>query len=237
MRVSDRENVMMLVDLLSKSMDKEVVDSREFNVWFQDYISKVDNDNYYTNKSLQELNKEVLMECVKYNNNSKPLKLKPREGWMENTKMNNDGFKSYQDNYNKLLNPVKPKEIDFSDKGKLDGPIGNMDRVVNQTLADRERELESITKKYSDKNANSWLSGEDTRTEPKKLEILENKKERRVHFSIEEKQTKQQSQSKYKVQNILTKLKSKNDNKEILEFLKRIEEKQDKILEMLTEKK
>ena len=40
MRVSDRENVMMLVDLLSKSMDKEVVDSREFNVLFQDYISK-----------------------------------------------------------------------------------------------------------------------------------------------------------------------------------------------------
>ena len=95
-----------------------------------------------------------------------------------------------------------------------------MDRVVNQTLADRERELESITKKYSEKNANSWLSGEDTRTEPKKLEILDNKKERRVHFSIEEKQPKQSNQSKYKVQNILTKLKSKNDNKEILEFLK-----------------
>ena len=108
MRVSDRENVMMLVDLLSKSMDKEVVDSREFNVWFQDYISNVDNDNYYTNKSLQELNKEVLMECIKYNNNSKPLKLKPRE-MVENTKMNNNGFKNYQDNYNKL-NPVKPKE-------------------------------------------------------------------------------------------------------------------------------
>tara|TARA_B100001093_G_scaffold234049_1_gene224365 strand:- start:1615 stop:2328 length:714 start_codon:yes stop_codon:yes gene_type:complete len=237
MRVSDRENVMMLVDLLSKSMDKEVIDSGEFNVWFQDYISKVDSDNYYTNKSLQELNKEVLMECVKYNNNSKPLKLKPREGWTENTKMNNDGFKNYQDDYNKLLNPVKPKKIDFSDKDKLDEPINNMDRVVSQTLADRERELESITKEYSDKNANSWLSGEDTRTEPKKLEILDNKKERRVHFSIEEKQPKQPTQSKYKVQNILTKLKNKNDNKEILGFLKRIEEKQDKILEMLNEKK
>ena len=64
----------------------------------------MNNDNYYTNKSLQELNKEVLMECIKYNNNSKLLKLKPREGWMENTKMNNNGFKNYQDNYNKLLN-------------------------------------------------------------------------------------------------------------------------------------
>ena len=36
--------------------------------------------------------------------------------------------------------------------------------------------------------------GEYTRTEPKKLEILDNKKERRVHFSIEEKQPKQSTQ-------------------------------------------
>ena len=235
MRVTDRENVMMLVELLSKSMDKEVANSVEFNDWFENRLRLVDEDNYYSDKTLQELNKEILMECIQYNNNSRPLKLKPRDVWVDNSKVNDNGFKNYQDNYNKLLNPEKPKEIDFSDKGKLDGPINNMDRVINQTLMDREKELETITKKYSSKDANDWLLGEDSRTEPKKLEILDNKKERRVHFSINEMKTKPNSRPK--VQNLLTKLKNKNDNKEILEFLKRIEEKQDKILEMLNKDK
>ena len=47
-----------------------------------------------------------------------------------------------------MINPKKPNKIDFSDNQE-DFPIQNLDVIMNQTLADRQKELESITQKYS----------------------------------------------------------------------------------------
>jgi hypothetical protein len=54
----------------------------------------------------------------------------------------------------------KPDEIDFGDKNS-DNPIKNLDQIMSQTLADRERELKTITQHFSKnqkEKALEWLS-------------------------------------------------------------------------------
>jgi len=80
------------------------------------------------------------------------------------------GLASQESQFKKMMNPAKPKEIDFSDGGD-EFPIDNMVGVMNQTLADRTKELASITEKYSSSDkekAKKWLNREET---PKKLKI------------------------------------------------------------------
>ena len=72
-------------------------------------------------------------------------------------------LENQQNNFNKMINPKKPKEIDFTDN-KEDEPIKNLDFIMTQTLADRQKELELITNKYntnSQKTAQKWLNRED----------------------------------------------------------------------------
>ena len=66
----------------------------------------------------------------------------------------------------------KPKEIDFSD-GSEDFPIDNLDVIMNQTLADRQKELEQITSGFSKKQqeeASKWLNNGET----PKIKIFDN---------------------------------------------------------------
>ena len=65
-------------------------------------------------------------------------------------------LKAQQDNFNDTINVKPPTNIDFSDKSQ-DGPIVNINNVVNQTLEDREKELMKITNQYQSKKAKQWL--------------------------------------------------------------------------------
>ena len=66
-------------------------------------------------------------------------------------------LKEQQDNLNKMINPTKPKAMSFSDETiNEDKPIGDdMDRLIAERLATRERELEipQITKETE-----QWLN-------------------------------------------------------------------------------
>ncbi len=77
-----------------------------------------------------------------------------------------------QKDFTEGINLKKPKEIDFTD-GSEDFPIGNLDVIMNQTLADRQKELENITLSFSkveqDKAA-KWLNNGET----PKIKILNN---------------------------------------------------------------
>jgi hypothetical protein len=72
-------------------------------------------------------------------------------------------LKQQQESMNLLMNPTKPKEVTFSDE--VDGedkPIGDeMDRLIAERLASRERELEipSMTKETE-----AWLNTTNTNT-------------------------------------------------------------------------
>ena len=114
--------------------------------------------------------------------------------------------------------------------------------MVDDTLQQRELELKNIMAQYDStgKNANEWLKGEETSTSKHlKIDKKTNVKiesdvvnvptnQRRVRFEVEEKPTKPIS--------FLDKLKKIDVKDEIINHLKRIEEKQDLILGLLQSK-
>ena len=152
---------------------------------------------------------------------------------MTKREMFDKGLETQKQHFDKMINAEKPKEIDFSDS-KKDLPLDNLDAIMGQTLADREKELRMITNQYSNKDreaAQKWLQSEqtDSVTETPKIKIDRSsnlalntpvniaqpvKAEKRVHFNIEEKDDS--SENKSQLNDFLLKLKKKsNDNSSI----------------------
>lgn len=129
---------------------------------FEDTISNVHRSN--TNLSLLEKNKLAMNTLIKKINDekSKPKKsiqMVYRAEDIQNKREQdfNVKLKEQQDNLNKMINPAKPKAMSFSDETiNEDKPIGDdMDRLIAERLATRERELEipQITKETE-----QWLN-------------------------------------------------------------------------------
>ena len=111
------------------------------------------------------------------------------------------GLENQKNNFDNMIQPKKPKDIDFSDKNE-DKPIMNLGRVMDQTLADREKELQMITRKYSKQDraeAVKWIQPEggsmndtpkikiENDSLPIPLKPILKTSQKRVKFSIEEK--------------------------------------------------
>jgi hypothetical protein len=129
---------------------------------FEDTISNVHRSNI--NLSLLEKNKLTMNTLIKKINDekSKPKKsiqMVYRAEDIQNKREQefNVKLKEQQDNLNKMINPTKPKAMSFSDDtSNEDKPIGDdMDRLIAERLATRERELEipQITKETE-----QWLN-------------------------------------------------------------------------------
>jgi len=159
---------------------------------------------------------------------------------MSKREMFDVGLANQEAHLKKMINPKKPKKIDFTD-GSEDFPIQNMERVMNQTLADRQKELESITQKYSSKDkqkAEKWLNM-DENTPKIKIERTSNIKldntinvnpEKRVTFNIQE------SNPPSSLSNLFSKLKQKKpvSNDDIINKLDTIISNQEKIMKMFS---
>ena len=79
----------------------------------------------------------------------------------------NNKFQEQQNNMNELLQPKKPKEVSFADKAE-DKPLGgNMDKLIQEMLTSRERELEVIAASSENKinDAKAWLKPSSTKEE------------------------------------------------------------------------
>ena len=132
-------------------------------------------------------------------------------------------YEKQKNDFNSHIKP-KQKEIDFTDPNK-DKPINNLDIIMNQTLADRQKELMQITQQYNNtKQTKEWLNtkinnkSDFTPSEPieilkidkssdLKLETQEIKKqEKRVTFNIEE-PVQQSSPASLSMSLLLSKLK------------------------------
>lgn len=76
-------------------------------------------------------------------------------------------MREQENNMKSILNPPKPKEVRFADDNEEDKPIGeNMDALVSEMLAKREKQLEVISIDDSDKKeAEKWLSSTSTSTQ------------------------------------------------------------------------
>ena len=191
---------------------------------------------------LNEINKKIVEQGYNFIMSNQPKNVSqktPPVQQMSKREMFDVGLANQEAHLNKMINPKKPKEIDFTD-GSEDFPIQNMERVMNQTLADRQKELESITQKYSNnykQKAEKWLNMDET-TPKIKIEQSSNirlnntidiKPEKRVKFQIEEKNNNT-------LNNLFSKLKQKKEvsNNDIINKLDTIISNQEKIIKMFS---
>tara|TARA_B100000424_G_scaffold271331_1_gene273625 strand:- start:3996 stop:4757 length:762 start_codon:yes stop_codon:yes gene_type:complete len=240
MSINSHVNKQMLVEICSGYSDKYTKDG--------DFLNFLNNicDNYHNKRfqysSLQDMNKRVIDELVYYmkqrdtNTIEKQpiLRQRPQEMMRElktidssELKVQRDGgfsmkLKSREEAFKSLIEKPPPPAVEFADKNQ-DVPSQNLDVLMNQSLADREKELQMIMNNQPDNKAKEWL---------KPIETSENKKEdKKVRFQ-------EPSPDGNQMVNLLSKLKTKNENNNIsndesIKLLKEILENQREILNIL----
>ena len=257
------ENKQMVLEIVY-GMDTIInLRSSEFQNYFNGLYNSVYNSkNEFSN--ITEMNKYILNGCYQFIND----KTSQLNTQLNTTNMNyntsqkqqpitietidineirhkkDDKFslklKSKQEEFDNLFNNKAPDEIDFSDKP--DESSQNLDVLMNQSLADREKELQLITKKYNEKKTKDFLKPQDTRSDNKKAKDIDRNREKKVTFNIEE--TKSSNKLSDDVSSFLSKLKKEpvenvNDNifnekiENILSNQEKILSNQEKILELL----
>jgi len=243
MSVVSNENKEMLWDLII-----DICNDNSFQVNGEELKNFLDGRcGYYhgqrfefPNFNLNDINKEIIGQCYNFilskqqnmrMNKSSNIKI---EEPLNKRELFEKNLAAKQKDFTEGINLKKPKEIDFTD-GSEDFPIGNLDVIMSQTLADRQKELEQITSGFSktqQEEAAKWLNNSET----PKIKILDNistdneiiKPEKRVRFKQEE------EQEKSVVSNFFSKLKvKKENNNDIIEKLDVIISNQEKILKLL----
>jgi len=216
MSVLNHANKQMLLELCS-SNGINTVDT-EFQIFF-DRLCINYNSNRLEYNSTQEINKKILEECFYYSqkiveakNEKKkeierpaPVQQVYSSGTTElktldskDLRIQKDGdfslkLKSREEAFNSLINKPMPNQVTFEEK-EQDVPSQNLDVLMKQSLADREKELQLILNNKGDKKAEEWLKPVETSDKPQK----------KVSFNLEEPKNERQE-----VVNLLSKLKPK----------------------------
>lgn len=245
MSVLNHANKQMLLELCSSNGINTV--DREFQTFF-DRLCINYNENRLEYNSIQEINKRILEECFYFSQqitearskkkqierpppvqqvyssgttelktlDSKDLRIQKDSEFTMKLKSREEAFKS-------LISKPVPEQVTFEDKNQ-DVPSQNLDVLMKQSLADREKELQLILNNKGDKKAEEWLKPIETSDKPKE--------QKKVSFNLEEPKNERQE-----VVNLLSKLKPKqsvqNENNEIINLLKKVLENQEKILSKL----
>ena len=140
-------------------------------------------------------------------------------------------LKKREDEFTGLMNAGKPDDIDFTFKSEDELPAADLNKLLGQTLADREKELQNITDKYNKgglEDAAKWLKINEEKKEKGREKLKDDKK---VTFKVEEK-------TDPTVNSLLSKLKPiQKEEDELKKLLNTILDKQNEILNLLKEKK
>ena len=251
MSVVSQSNKQMLFDLL-KSIGNEnnfVIDDNQLMTFITQKCGYFHANRFEFDfgNDLNEINKKIVEQGYNLIMSNQPRKVEQKaqpqqpQQQLSNRKIFDEGLANQEAQFKKMINPKKPKEIDFSD-GSEDFPMQNLGEIMNQTLADREKELETITQKYSNsekQKAQKWLNREED-TPRIKIEKSSNLKldntisisntEKRVRFEVND-TVKEPSKG---LTNLFSKLKQKTPNNDIINKLDTIISNQEKILELLT---
>ena len=271
MSIHDQNNISLLINILENEFSREAVVRESFVNFFNNQL-EVYHQKRFNYLNLQEMNKQLLSDCFRFisaenkeiEKNTMVLKPPPSNHTFQSPtdnirqqQKNNDGeFDSYKKQYDTMLNPKKPKEIDFSDTIE-DEPIQNIDSIMNQTLEDRAKELARITNTYSDKPPD-WIKPPENKqtpeNQPMKLIIEDTSKptqpilkQKKVTFDLNKntEQPIQKEKQSLTVNNLLNKLKVKQssnpDDSKLLsnnmqELLNKLEAKMETKIKLLNEK-
>jgi hypothetical protein len=116
---------------------------------FDDTIASINiNNKLMTLLEKNKLAMDILINKIKDEktkpNNSIQMVYKAEDIQNRRNQDFNMKLKKQQNDMNLMMNPAKPKEVRFSDENSIDDkPIGDeMDRLIAERLATRERELE-----------------------------------------------------------------------------------------------
>lgn len=116
------------------------------------------------NDSILELNKKSILrmmeEVKKYRDTTPPLNVPVTSADLLTKKQEQfqKGLQTKQEEFNRLIQPVKPQIIDFSDNID-DEPIGSeMDMKLSQTITWREQQLSQVLEKQNPTEATEWLN-------------------------------------------------------------------------------
>jgi hypothetical protein len=237
MSVCSSQNKSLLWQLLSNHPNQKN-NPKKFQHVLEYRVTEMNKNRFKFNNDLMIMNKEIIKQFAQEipKQQAKPAVKKTPP--MTKGQIFEQNLKVQQNNFNTLINKQKPPDIDFSDKTD-DTPIDA--RMVDTTLQERERELKKIMAEYNpnENSAKQWLTGESTSTHLKiddssniKIEptvLTDEMQERRVRFEDGE-NTK--PAPVVNAISFLQKLK-KTDDEGILPYLKRIEENQAVIIDLL----
>ena len=242
MSVVSNENKEMLWDLII-----DICNDNSFQVNGEELKNFLDGRcGYYhgqrfefPNFNLNDINKEIIGQCYNFilskqqnmrMNKSSNVKI---EEPLNKRELFEKNLAAKQKDFTEGINLKKPKEIDFTD-GSEDFPIGNLDVIMNQTLADRQKELEQITSSFSktqQEEAAKWLNNGET----PKIKILDNiSPDNEIIKPVKKVRFKEEEGEKNAVNNFFSKLKiKKENNNDIIEKLDIIISNQEKMLKLL----
>ena len=240
MSVFSSQNKSLLWQLLSDHPNQKS-NPKKFQHVLEYRVTEMNKNRFKFNNDLMVMNKEILKQFAQEMPKQQPVKPPIKKApSMTKGQIFEQNLKVQQNNFDTLINKQKPADIDFSDKTD-DEPIDA--RMVDTTLQERERELKKIMAQYNpnENSAKQWLTGESTSTHLKiddssniKIEptvLTDEMPERRVRFEVEE------NTPVAPVVNAVSFLqKLKKTDEGILPYLKRIEENQVVIINLLKQR-
>lgn len=197
MSVNTISNKELLFELLSSVIDENnfLVDIATLQQFIdnQCLLFKKNKQNY---TGLSEINKLILDNCYKFLLENQLKQTQTLSVVNDNDLFNKSNkfdknFKIMKENFDNMITLKKPEEINFEDDEDDAMPPENLETIMNQTLADREKELKNITQKYSDENkkqAEDWINKDTPKQTKPTIHVIENqpvknvKPKKRVSF-------------------------------------------------------
>jgi hypothetical protein len=194
------ENIEMLWDVISdEDIFKYLSQNIQYNIQ-QLFINNVkgfyENERTTTN-TLKDLNKKYILLILNYIKTTypyKPTKIKIHDDESTQNQMNTNELITFEEIQNDRQNKFdkeytkkqqefensmtiqKPSVPDFSDKDS-DGPIKEMDKIIEQMQKQRNYEVEEFNRTYnSSDQTNNWLTPQETSVKNEKLNFNYNKK-------------------------------------------------------------
>ena len=179
MQINSTDNKKMLWDLLSPTFPDNINCKRKMQLFIDKKTELFHKDRFKHSNNIMEMNKKLLIQAKQYliqynikyataliNHKVKTTEIHPQNQAVDR---NYDKFvtkkeqktvfenrlREKQDSFSQLIDGKKPKRIDFSDKA--DKPISTMSHLIDETLAARQKELESITTNYTNEGVKTWL--------------------------------------------------------------------------------
>lgn len=241
----DDENKLLLLEVIGEQYRQHNIKQNQGFMGFFNNIYKYYQRNQGEYQNIQQVNKKVVQESIGFikknitrygKENGNTYYKEPKSNNTISLKqidatdlryVKDDKFemklKKKEDEFSGLMNSGKQNEIDFSFNTNEELPAADLNKLLGQTLQDREKELETIQNQYEKngiEDATSWLKLNDNKKDKKG--------ERKVTFNIEE------TSDNKGVNELLSKLKpiEKNEDK-IFNILNTILNKQDEILNLL----